>query len=102
MMKVLIKRRVRAENYQSLMGLLLDLRAAAIRQPGYVMGETVVRGEDPMEVLAIGTWLTEDHWRAWSTSQQRHELEAMVTPLLVGEAEVSVYNVPQDAASEED
>ncbi len=101
MIKVLIKRNVRPQDYQSLFGLLLDLRAAAIRQPGYVMGETVVRGEDPIEVLAIGTWLTEEHWRAWRTSQQRNELEEMVNPLLVGDAEVSVYQVAQEAVSEE-
>ena len=84
MIKVLIKRHVKAEDYQRLIGLLLDLRAAALRQPGYVSGETVVRGEDPVEVLAIGSWLTGDHWKAWSTSEQRHELEDMVAQLLVG------------------
>ncbi len=101
MVKVLIKRYVRAHDSDRLIGLLLDLRAAALHQPGYVSGETVTRGEDPVEVLAIGTWLSEDHWKAWSTSEQRHELEDMVTALLVGEAEVGVYNIPHDMPLEE-
>lgn len=102
MMKVLIKRNVRPENLERLTDLLLDLRAAAVRQPGYVMGETLVRGENPVEVLAIGTWLSPEHWRAWSTSQQRLELEAMVTSLLIGDAEVLVYSIAHDAVSMED
>lgn len=101
MVKVLIKRYVRARDSSRLLGLLLDLRAAALHQPGYVSGETVMRGDDPVEVLTIGEWLTEDHWKAWSTSEQRHGLGDMVTPLLVGEAETAVYNIPHDVPLEE-
>jgi len=101
MVKVLIKRYVGVRDRNRLLGLLLDLRAGALHQPGYVSGETVIRGEDPVEVLTIGGWLTEDHWRAWLTSEQRHGLENMVSPLLVGEAEIAVYNVPHDVPLEE-
>ncbi len=101
MIKVLIKRQVKAQDYKKLIGLMLDLRAAALHQPGYVSGETVCRGEDPVEVLAIGTWLTEDHWKAWRTAEQRQELEDIVLPLLVKPAELSVYNVPPDVPLEE-
>ncbi len=101
MIKVLIKRQVKAQDYKTLIGLTLDLRAAALHQPGYVSGETVVRGEDPVEVLAIGTWMSEDHWKAWRTSEQRHEIEDLVLPLLVRPAEVTVYNVPSDVPLEE-
>ncbi len=94
MIKVFLTRRVRAENYERVMGLLTDLRAVALHQPGYVTGETVVRGEDPIEVLAIGTWLAEEHWQAWSTSKERLEIEDMIAPLLAGEPNAVVYRVP--------
>lgn len=94
MIKVLLKRRVKPENYDKLIELLKDLRGVALHQPGYVTGETLVRGEDPVEVLAIGSWVSQEHWRAWSTSQQRIELEDMVTPLLVDRAEITIYTVP--------
>jgi len=100
MIKVLLTRRVRPENYGRVLGLLTDLRAAALRQPGYVSGETVVRGEDPIEVLAIGTWLAEEYWTAWSTSEERIEIEDMMAPLLGGEPRASVYHTAQEELSE--
>ncbi len=94
MIKVFLTRRVRAENYERVMGLLTDLRAVALHQPGYVTGETVVRGDDPIEVVAIGTWLAEEHWQAWSTSKERLEIEDMIAPLLAGEPSAAIYRVP--------
>jgi quinol monooxygenase YgiN len=96
MIKVIIKRKVKPQNYTRLVGLVRDLRAAALHQPGYITGETVVRGNNPLEVLAIGSWLSERHWRAWSTSQARNELESMVEPLLTEKAETTVYDIPEE------
>ena len=100
MIKVLLIRRVKPENYHRVMGLLADLRAAALHQPGYVTGETIVRGEDPMEIMAIGTWLGEEYWTAWSTSQKRLEIEDMISPLLEGRAHASVYHTPDEEMME--
>jgi len=96
MIKVILKRQVRPQNYGRLIGLLRDLRATALHQPGYITGETVVRGDNPVEVLAIGSWLSERHWRAWSTSQARNELESMVDPLLIEKTEATIYEVPEE------
>jgi antibiotic biosynthesis monooxygenase (ABM) superfamily enzyme len=100
MIKVLLTRRVKAENYQRVLGLLSDLRAAAKRQPGYMGGETLARGRDPIEVLAVGTWLGEDCWTAWSTCQERIEIEDFVEPLIEGEASAAVYHLPEEAWEE--
>ncbi len=100
MIKVFLTRRVRPENYRRVMGLLADLRAVALHQPGYVTGETVVRGEDPVEVLAIGTWLAEEYWNAWSTSEERIEIEDMISPLLASGPRAVVYGTPQEEFSE--
>jgi antibiotic biosynthesis monooxygenase (ABM) superfamily enzyme len=97
MIKVFLKRRVKPENYRTMILYLLDLRAAALHQPGYVMGETLVRGENPLELLTIGTWISEDHWKAWKTSPDRMALENMVDPLMEDEVETTVYNVPDEA-----
>ena len=96
MTKVLLTRSVKPENYQRVFGLLKDLRAAALHQPGYVTGETVIRGEDPIEILAIGTWLSEEYWTAWSTSQERIEIENMIEPLIVGKTISAVYRMPDE------
>jgi antibiotic biosynthesis monooxygenase (ABM) superfamily enzyme len=94
MIKVLLRRRVKPGNYERTIGLVRDLRAAALHQPGYMTGETIVRGQDPIEVLVISTWLSEEHWRAWSTSEPRIELESMITPLLEDTPEAAVYRMP--------
>jgi len=96
MIKVILRRKVKPQHYTRIIGLLRDLRAAALHQPGYITGETVTRGDNPVEVLAIGTWLSERHWRAWSTSQARNELESMVEPLLMEKVETMIYEVPED------
>lgn len=96
MVKVLLTRRVKPENYRTLLGLLRDLRAGALHQAGYVTGETLVRGENPIEVLAIGSWLSETAWRAWSTSQERLEIEDMINPLLESKETVAVYRMPEE------
>ena len=99
MIKVFLKRHVKAENYRTMMLYLLDLRAAALHQPGYVMGETLIRGENPVELLTIGTWISEEHWKAWETSPERLALENMVDPLMEGDIEATVYSVPDEAAT---
>ena len=96
MIKVLLTRRVRPEHYRRVVGLLADLRAAALHQPGYVTGETIVRGKDPVELMAIGTWLAEEYWTAWSTSQERIEIENMIAPLLEGKSDAAVYHTPDE------
>ena len=96
MIKVFIKRRIIPGNYHRLLKLMLELRIMATRQPGYVTGETLVRGKDPIEVLAIGTWISEEHWKAWSTAQQRIEITNMIIPLLEGGVETTVYSIPYE------
>jgi heme-degrading monooxygenase HmoA len=96
MIKVLLRRRVKPVNYERAIRIVRDLRAAALHQPGYMTGETLVRGEDPIEVLVISTWLSQEHWRAWSTSEQRIELEDMITPLLEDAPEADAYRMPSD------
>jgi antibiotic biosynthesis monooxygenase (ABM) superfamily enzyme len=96
MIKVFIKRFVKAENCQTMMRYLLDLRATALHQPGYVMGETLARGENPVELLTIGTWISEEHWKAWETSPERLELENMVESLMEGDIQTAVYSIPEE------
>jgi heme-degrading monooxygenase HmoA len=94
MIKVLLERKVPKKNFGKLIGYLIDLRAAALRQPGYVGGETLIKGEDPVDVLVISTWISEEHWKAWTTREQRIDLYGMIAGLIEGDVKVSVYKVP--------
>lgn len=97
MVKVLIERKTKKANYPKLMGCLRDLRAVALRQPGYVTGETLVRMDgDSADVLVISTWVSEAHWKAWSTDQARIEINDLANSLLEGVATRAVWGVPSE------
>lgn len=98
MIKVLLERCVNRDKYDQLLGLIKDLRAEALHQPGYMTGETLVSENDIVKVLVISTWVSEEHWKAFLTTEQRIELEAMVDGLLEEEVKVSVYRVPNGYA----
>lgn len=94
MIKVLLERKVTKKNFGKLIGYLIDLRTAALHQPGYVGGETLVKGNDPIDVMVISTWISEDHWKAWMTNAQRIELYDMIEGLIEDEVKVNIYKVP--------
>jgi heme-degrading monooxygenase HmoA len=94
MIKVMLERKVPKENFAKLIGYLIDLRTAALHQPGYVSGETLIKGENPVDVLVISTWISEDHWKAWTTTEQRIDLYNMIDRLLIGDMKVNIYQVP--------
>jgi heme-degrading monooxygenase HmoA len=91
MIKVLLERRVAKENLTRLIGHLIDLRAAALQQKGYVTGETLVKRNDTIDVLTISTWISEEHWKAWTTSATRIELDDIINGMIIGEPKVNIY-----------
>ncbi len=94
MIKVLVERKVAPANYAKLISHLTDLRAAALHQPGYLSGETLVKGEDVIDVLTISTWVSKEHWQAWTTSKQRIELNDVTESLTEGSSRISIYTLP--------
>ena len=91
MIKVMIERHLKKDT--SINHLLRDLRAVAMKQPGYVTGETLVSTQDESLVLVVGTWQSFDDWKAWEMSDPRAELDEVIEPLLVGNPEVRTFHV---------
>ena len=54
MIKVIIERHVKESEHLS--PLLRELRVAAMNQPGYITGETLVSTEDKSIFTVISTW----------------------------------------------
>ena len=96
MVKVLQERVVKREDCERLLERLLDLRVEALTKAGYVTGETLFKGADPVEVLVIATWMSEEHWEAWKTSETRLELADLIEPLLLEETTTAVYRMALD------
>lgn len=89
MIKVIIERQ--AGDGTRLLRLLRDIRVEAMKQPGYISGETLVDTEDSSAIVAISTWESLNDWRAWETSDTRAKLEKQIEALLVKEPKVRTY-----------
>ena len=96
--RVIIERRCRPGKEADLERLLVELRTRAIRQPGYVSGETL-RGHTLRTVgdsslwLVISTWADAGAWQKWEMMPERLEIESKIEPLLVVPAEVTILKV---------
>ena len=92
MIKVLIERLCKAGKERTLEGLIKDLRAESLFQPGYVSGETLVGINNPRSFLVISTWAGLNSWDAWKNSQARLEIENMISPLTIGAPIIRIYS----------
>jgi heme-degrading monooxygenase HmoA len=89
--KIVIRRKVPKKKEGDLLPLLIQLRALATGQPGYISGETLRNIEMPEETLVISTWQRQEDWEAWASSPQRAEIQRRVDSLLGEKTQYSVY-----------
>jgi heme oxygenase (mycobilin-producing) len=73
--KIIIKRRFKKGSASDVMTLLHDLRYAAMSQPGYITGETLMQHDDPQKMVVIGSWQSMESWHEWKNSAKRKEFE---------------------------
>lgn len=89
--KVIILRNVTPEAAHKITPLLIELRSHALKQPGYISGETLIRVDDPEEHLVISTWSSLEHWNDWLNNPEREEIQRRVDALLGTETLFQVY-----------
>jgi heme-degrading monooxygenase HmoA len=80
--KVIIKRKWQVDKPEELLPLLVALRAAARKQPGFISGETLRSLDDPEDYLVISTWETADDWKKWMQNKKRRDLQGNVDSLI--------------------
>ena len=91
---VLIKRVAKhSENAKVLLPYIIELRSLAVRQPGYISGETFIHIERPDECLVISRWTSLEHWQQWTEDQRRIELNGDMEKHLVTQTEYNIYNI---------
>ena len=61
----------KAKDHEKLMEVIRDVRNEAMKQRGYITGETLVSSDDPSDVIVITTWQSPEDWEAWDTSEKR-------------------------------
>ena len=80
-------------NAKVLLPHIVELRALAVRQPGYISGETFFNLDRPEECLVIGRWTSLEHWRRWEKDGRRIELNESIEKNLGARAECSIYGI---------
>ena len=89
---VMIKRKVKpGRQARELVPLILQLRALATYQPGYISGSTLCNLEHPDECLVVSRWESIDDWNRWRNSNQRNEIEQKIEMLSGEKAEYTMY-----------
>ena len=97
MVKVLISRQIKEDMEAKVHDSLVEYRVAAMRQPGYISGETLINTSNPQEILVISTWHSLEHWKAWEGSKQRAALAKLLGPLIAEEQVTSYYIAAREA-----
>ena len=91
---VLIKRVTRpGEDAKVLLPHIIELRSLAVRQPGYISGETFLNLDRPEECLVIGRWTSLEHWQQWKRNERRIELNENIEKHLETKAEYNIYGI---------
>ncbi len=85
--KILITRKLKDGVAVDTFLSLNKLRCAAMEQPGYISGETLVGLEEPNLMVVLSVWDSLEHWQVWKNSHRRREIEASLEPLLATPAE---------------
>ena len=92
--EVLIRRTTKPGiNAKALLPYIVELRSHAVKQPGYISGETLFNLERTDECLVVSRWTTIEHWREWNQSMRRMELDEGMDDLLGAETEYKFFGV---------
>ena len=82
LIKVIITRKVTGGKQKDLLPLLMELRAKAMDQNGYISGETLKGISDPEEFMVISTWKNLEDWKAWEGNPERKEIHGKIDAIL--------------------
>ena len=80
--RILIERKFKPESLGKLLELSLELRAMALKQPGYISGETLGSADQNDLHLVISTWRNLNDWKAWEKNPERVRIAKQIDDLL--------------------
>ncbi len=96
--EVFIKRNIKqGPQARSVVPLILQLRALATFQPGYISGETFFNLDNPEDCLVVSRWENREDWERWQHSEERSEIQKKIEDLTQEQTEYTIYApmVPQ-------
>ena len=91
---VLIKRLAKdGTNATIFLPHIVEIRALAVRQPGYISGETFFNLNRPEECIVISRWPTIEHWQEWERDPRRLELNGNMENYQGAVTEYNIYGI---------
>ena len=85
MVRVLIERRIRPGAGTEYERTQRELRFEALRDQGYLTGETWRDLDDPQHYVVVSTWRTRSDWDGWARSAARRAVLERLASLVVSE-----------------
>ena len=90
--EVMIKRKIeQGPQARKLVPLILQLRALAMFQSGYISGKTMYNVENPEECLVVSEWESLEYWYVWMKSEKRADIQNKIDKLTGEKTEYSIY-----------
>jgi heme-degrading monooxygenase HmoA len=73
--KILLERKFKEEPGLEEIKIINELRIGAMKQLGYVSGETLIDLDDHRRIIVISVWTNKAAWEKWKNSDQRRIIE---------------------------
>jgi heme-degrading monooxygenase HmoA len=89
--RVMIERKFKNPITSEILHVIDEIRIKALRQKGYIGGETVVNADDDRNVLVISSWASVSDWTAWYETREWKEYEKDLAPHLDGQVKVTAF-----------
>jgi len=89
--KVLIKRKIKEGRARGVFALLNKFRFDAMKQKGYISGETLFNHDEPHEILVISVWQSMENWLKWKNNPERQANERQLENFLEGQTQYRAY-----------
>ncbi|UCB50662.1 MAG: antibiotic biosynthesis monooxygenase [Deltaproteobacteria bacterium] len=98
--KIMIERKFKEVPNEEDLRAIDELRIKALRQKGYIGGETIVNSDNPKEVLVLSAWSSLEDWEKWVKDQERNALEVRLASRLEVPARIRAFLPSADYAKE--
>ena len=89
--KIIIERKFKETPTLEILQVLDEIRIIALRNRGYIGGETIVNVDDDREILVISSWSSVDDWKTWYDTKEWKELEKDLAPHLDGSVKIRIF-----------
>ncbi len=90
--EVFIKRNIKqGPQARKVVPLILQLRALATFQPGYISGETFFNLDNPEDCLVVSRWEAREDWERWLHSEERAEIQQKIEDMTQEQTGYTIY-----------